>query len=220
MKKMAAALLAFSLLSGCANVNEPQSDAARFKEEYESLNGKENSSGRDYVNISVPEDNPMVYADVDKILEVIESEGIIYFGFNECPWCRNALPVLIEAAKEKEISEIYYFDIKDIRDELVLNEDGEIETVKEKSEDYQKIYEALYDSLNVYDGLNDESIKRLYAPTVFFIKNGKVVLMHESTVESQTDSSVPLSETQRQELKDIYIKGMVEVTKDFCDIKC
>ena len=162
----------------------------------------------------------MVYADIDKIMEVIESEGIIYFGFDECPWCRNALPVLIEAAKEKEIKEIYYYDIKDFRDELELKEDGTIETIKEKSEDYKKIYEALYDSLNVYDGLNDDSIKRLYAPTVFFIKNGKVVLMHESTVESQTDSSVPMSESQRQELKDIYIQGMVDVLKDFCDLKC
>lgn len=219
MKKFLSILLVFGLLAGCTKPSV-QSDALRFKEEYESLNGKENANGKDYVEISIPVDNPMVYADIDKLMEVIQSEGIIYFGFDGCPWCRNALPVLIEAAKEKNIKEIYYYDIKEIRDKLEQKEDGTIEVIQEKSEDYQKIYDALYDSLSAYDGIEDETIKRLYAPTVFFIKNGKVVSMHESTVESQTDPSVPLNDTQKQELKDIYIQGMVEVTKDFCDIKC
>lgn len=216
MKKLLYILLSAFLLVGCVQ----ESDAFRFKKEYESLNGKENEKGRDYVNVSIPEENPMVYADLDTILNVIETEGIIYFGFDECPWCRNALPVLIEAANEKEVEKIYYYDIKEIRDELELNEDGSITTVKEKSEDYQKIYDALYDSLSVYDGLEDETIKRLYAPTVFFIKHGKVVSMHESTVESQVDPSVPMTSDQKLALKSIYLKGIDEVNKEVCDLKC
>ena len=122
MKKFIYLILSAFLLLGCVK----EDDAFRFKKEYESLNGKENDKGRDYVNIQIPDENPMVYADLDTILKVIETEGIIYFGFDECPWCRNALPVLIEAANEKEVEKIYYYDIKDIRDTLTLNEDGTV----------------------------------------------------------------------------------------------
>lgn len=214
MNKLICVLLIVLLASAC-NDSSVKQEALRFKEEYESLNGKENDSGIDYVNVVIEADHPMVYADIDQLLEVIKNDGIIYFGFDECPWCRNALPVLIEAAREKEVSEIYYYDIKGIRDELVLNEEGMIEVMKEKSEDYQLIYDALYDSLNIYEGLNDDTIKRLYAPSVFFIKEGKVMLMHESTVESQKDPSVMMSDVQQHQLKDIYIQGIEKITEAF-----
>ena len=214
MNKLICVLLIVLLASAC-NDSSVKQEALRFKEEYESLNGKENDSGIDYVNVVIEADHPMVYADIDQLLEVIKNGGIIYFGFDECPWCRNALPVLIEAAREKEVSEIYYYDIKGIRDELVLNEEGMIEVMKEKSEDYQLIYDALYDSLNIYEGLNDDTIKRLYAPSVFFIKEGKVMLMHESTVESQKDPSVMMSDVQQHQLKDIYIQGIEKITEAF-----
>lgn len=216
MKKILYALLSVFLLVGCVR----ESDAFKFKKEYESLNGKENEKGKDYVSVKIPDENPMVYASIDTILDIIQDEGIIYFGFDECPWCRNALPVLIEAANEKEVEKIYYFDIKDIRDELELNEDGTVNTIKEKSADYQKIYDALYDSLSEYEGMEDASLKRLYAPTVFFIKHGKVVDMHESTVDSQADPSVEMTPSQKAELKSIYIKGIEAVQKEVCDLKC
>lgn len=214
MKKLLCLLLCVFSLVGCTG-----SDASKFKKEYESLNGKENDKGRDYLEITIEKDNPIVYADLDTILEVIDGNGIIYFGFAECPWCRNALPVLLEAAKEQKVEEIYYYDIQDIRDTLELV-DGKINVVKEKSEDYKKIYDALYDSLNVYEGLEDNTIKRLYAPTVVFVKYGKVVGLHESTVESQVDPSVPMTDSQKQELKNIYIEGIKEVQKTVCDSKC
>ena len=220
MKKRISALLIGILVAACAAHSDILRDALRFKEEYESLNGQENMNGIDYVDISIPEENPIIYADIDKLMEIIDSEGIIYFGFDECPWCRNALPVLIEAVQEKEVEEIYYYDIKEIRDELELNEEGVIEVIKEKSEDYQKIYDALYESLNVYEGLNDVTIKRLYAPSVFFIKNGEVVLMHESTVESQADPSVMMGDAQKQKLKDIYIQGLEKISNTYCDPNC
>lgn len=214
MNKLICVLLIVLLVSAC-NDSSVKQEALRFKEEYESLNGKENDSGIDYVNVVIEADHPMVYADIEQLLEVIKNDGIIYFGFDECPWCRNVLPVLIEAAREKEVSEIYYYDIKGIRDELVLNEEGMIEVMKEKSEDYQLIYDALYDSLNIYEGLNDDTIKRLYAPSVFFIKEGKVMLMHESTVESQKDPSVMMNDAQQHQLKDIYIQGIEKITEAF-----
>lgn len=216
MKKFVSFLCTLVLLAGCGT----KSDAQRFKEEYESLNGKiRDKTGKEYVHIELPSDNPMIYADADKILEVLDNSGVIYFGFDECPWCRNALPVLIEAASQTNTKEIYYFDLKDERDELKLNEDGTIETEKEMSADYKKIYDAMKDSLSVYEGLNDDSKKRIYAPTIVFVKNGQIIGMHEGTVESQMDSSIPLTTDQKIELKAIYEKNMKEVNSSVCDLE-
>lgn len=222
MKKLLAGLLTLGvLLSGCQSVDK-NSDAYKFQQEYESLNGvkKENGTGS-YMEMEVDINNPMKYATIDEIMDVIQVDGgIIYFGFPECPWCRNAVPVLIEAAQETEVETIYYYNAREGRDTLKLKDDGTIEVIKEKGEDYERIYNALYDSLNVYDGLEDETIKRLYFPTVFFIKDGEVISMHESTLDSQTDSSIPLTKEQHDELKQIYTDAIKEMRVAVCDSAC
>lgn len=216
MKKLLSGLLILGLLAGCTPAVDKNSDAYKFKTEYEELNEKEG-----HLAIEIPEENPMVYATIDEIMDVIQVDGgIIYFGFPECPWCRNALPVLLEAAEEMEVDTIYYYNAREGRDKLELKDDGTIEVLQEKGEDYQQIYDALYDHLNVYDGLEDDSIKRLYFPTVFFIKDGQVITMHESTVDSQTDPSIPLTAEQHEELKTIYIDSIKKMRVAVCDSAC
>ena len=68
--------------------------------------------------------------------------------------------------------------------------------------------EKLGDKAAVYEGLEDENIKRLYYPTVVFVKEGQIVDYIEGTVESQKDPYKPLTEDQRQELKDKYKKAI------------
>ena len=188
------------------------SDALKFKQEYESLNNIIDSDGENqYVNINIDEDNPVVYKSSKEIVEILDNgTGIIYLGFSKCPWCRNAIPVLIDAAEESELDELYYLDIYDMRNELVL-EDGKIITKKEGTTDYLKMVELLNDFLSPYDGLEDESIKRIYAPTVVFVKDGNILGIHEGTVESHTNAKESLNETQYSELKNIYLDGISKV---------
>lgn len=222
MKKLLSGLLALTLLAGCTTSNQPpiQGDGAKFKEEYEALNGQKNGDGKEYLSMSIEADNPIVYVTIDELMDVLDDSGIVYFGFPECPWCRNAVPVLLEAAKELKVEKIYYFNAQPYRDTLSLNEDGTIKEETPKSEEYQKIYDKLYDSLPVYDGLNDDTIKRLYFPTVFFIKDGEVIGMHESTVASQTDPYAGMSEGEQQELYNIYAEYIKKVQSAVCDLKC
>ena len=149
---------------------------------------------------------------------------MIYFGFPECPWCRNAVPVLIETAKEIGIDKIYYFNALSIRDKKHLNENGKIVVDEEGTEEYKELVDLLYDYLGEYEGLNDSSIKRLYFPTVVFIKNGNILGMHIGTVNTQTDPSEELTTQQIEELKKIYTKYMLEVLGTMCndehDLKC
>lgn len=196
-------------------------DEKKFKKEYESLNGVV-GEGREnaYVDTKIPAQNKMIYASKEEILSLLEKgTGIIYFGFPECPWCRNALPILIEAAKEESVSKIYYYNAKEDRDEKIIK-DGKISTEKEGTDFYKKVLENLGDKASFYDGLDDKSIKRLYFPTIVFVKEGEILSIHESTVESQEDASIPLTKKQRTELKDIYVKGMTSVYGSVCDDKC
>lgn len=219
MKKIITCLMALMLVAGCTQTSsEVNADAVKFKEEYEALNGTKSEEGDSFMEMSIAKDNTVTYADIDKIMEILDTEGVIYFGYPECPWCRNAVPVLLEAAKEQELP-VYYFNAKPYRDLLSL-EDGTVKVEKEKDKEYQMIYDKLYDVLPIYEGLNDETIKRLYFPSVVFVKDGQVINFHESTVVSQEDPSVPLSEDQAKELKDIYVNSMKDVKKAFCDIKC
>ena len=204
-----------------SNNKNKVTDAIKFKNEYEELNGKSTDAGKKYLDVSIDEKNPMKYISFDDLMDLLEDgTGIVYFGFPECPWCRNAITTLIEAAKDEDINEIYYFNAHDMRDEKKLDENGNIITTKEGTEEYNKIVEKLYDSLDVYSGLNDDTIKRLYFPNVFFISNGKVVGNHMSTVDSQEDPYIELNDEQREELKNIYTENIKKVFNYECNDGC
>lgn len=84
------------------NSSNATSDYSKnFKAEYEALNDLYNSNKKS-VRMNIPLDNPIVYSNLTEILDVIKTKtGIVYFGFPECPWCRNAVPVLLDSAKNK-----------------------------------------------------------------------------------------------------------------------
>ena len=196
-------------------------EAIKFKREYEGLNNDKNDSGENkFLPISIDKTNPIKYlseTDLNEFLQ--EGTGIIYFGFPECPWCRNLVPVLIDALKEKDINDVYYMNVKEIRDLKELS-NGKIVTKKEGSNSYKTIIEKLDNYLPAYEGLNDDTVKRLYVPAVFFIKNGEVVGTHFNTVDSQTNPMIPLTEAQYSELKNILIENIEKVYNLGCTSGC
>ena len=203
------------------NSNTEVKDAVKFKEEYESLNGQKNDNGKEYVNISVDEENPFVYASYDEVVDIIENgTGVIYFGFPECPWCRNAVPVLIDAAQELGVDKIYYYNALSIRDTKSLDENGNIVTDKKGTDEYYKLVDLLSNVLTPYEGLNDESIKRLYFPTVVYVKDGEVLASTIGTVDSQEDPYIKLTNDQYNELKNTYMDNMNKVYNILCDEAC
>lgn len=201
--------------------NNKKLDAIKFKAEYESLNGKKNDNGKEYVHVDVDRKNPFVYAKYDEVIDIIKNgTGVIYFGFPECPWCRNMVSVLADAAKEMGIDKVYYFNALDMRDKKSLDEDGKIVIEKKGTDEYYKLINALGDSIGAYEGLNDDSIKRLYFPTVIFVKDGKIIESHIGTLDSQTDPYKVLNEKEKNELKDIYMNGFNKVYEIMCDEAC
>lgn len=200
---------------GCSK----ETDALKFKAEYENLNGEEvGNNDKKYMTIEIDDKNPIVYSNYEEVFETFNSTGIIYFGFPACPWCRNAVPVLLEAADEAEINKIYYLNNLSDRDIKTLDENGNLITEKEGTEKYNKLLDLLAEYASEYNGLNDSKIKRLYFPTVVFIKDGEIIYAHVATVDSQEDPYTSLTKEQHNELKDIYVKYMKEIKDGVCDI--
>lgn len=196
-------------------------DERKFEKEYESLNEKYNEeTKKKTMTIDIMEDNNIKYATVNEIIELLENgTGVIYFGFPECPWCRNAVPVLIKTALEYDIDPIYYYNAYSIRDTKHL-ENGTIVTDKEGTEEYNKILELLGNKASIYEGLENEEIKRLYFPTVVFVKNGEIVDIVVGTVDSQDDPFISLTKEQTDELEKKYTDGINKVYDILCDENC
>lgn len=200
-------------------------DSAKFIKEYEELNEKEG-----YIKLDIDEDIPIKYADYDKLLEVIENgTGIIYLGFPECPWCRNALPVLFDAAKDNDVNLIYYMNILNERDAYTV-EDDEVVFAKDQDGNDKNGTEGYFELLKALDKHLDDYViehegkeyevgeKRIYAPSVIFVRDGKVLGIHVSTVESQKDPRKKLTEEQYDELYAIYENYILETKGGSCSI--
>jgi len=228
-------LLAGGLLIGFLyKTNEGSSDAIKFKEEYESLNNTvRESDGATYSSVDIPKNNPMKYVDLAGAIEVItKKSGILYIGANWCPWCRNAVEVLIESANKNNLNTIYYLDLSSYRNVWAV-EDGRLLKTEEEKEGYYDLLKALDSVLEdetykiTKDGKTyDTKEKRIYMPTVVAIKSGKIIDYHVGTVsldKGQTKYD-KLTTEQFEELSKTYGKFMLAIKAesscskdDYCD---
>ncbi len=183
--------------------NKGMSDGERFKQEYEELNDS-------HLEVNIDSDNMIKYIGLEEAIDIIKNDTrVIYFGYPSCPWCRNAVPVLLDAASSTSLDTIYYVNAYNIRDVKELDDDGNIVTTNEGDRLYDDLLKVLDDILDPYTLTldNGEVIdlgeKRLYVPMVLFVKDGEVVSYHLSTVDSQEDPSISLNDSQRDELYNI-----------------
>lgn len=156
----------------------------------------------------------MIYLNDDNIIkEVTTGDKIIYFGFPECNWCRSAIPVLLKAAKENGVEQIYYYNFSNLR---AAYEEGKD---KEKEEIYQKLTNHLGDFITkTYEDGNRKGEKRLSAPTVILVKDGKVTNYHYRTVESHKNYNKSLTQAETDELYKIYEEMMIDLI--MCTSNC
>ncbi len=184
-------------------------ESLKFQKEYQDLNGKTNDNKKEYLKVELAENAPIIYTTYEEIFKILENgTGVIYFGFPECPWCRNLIPVLTTSAMEYKLDKIYYLNNREDRNTLSLTKKGKVKTDKEGSKEYLKLVDLLKEYLPAYKGLNDDSIKRLYFPTVLFVKDGKIIGIQES-LESYSkrvdgDPYKPMTKEEQQELTNIF----------------
>ncbi len=208
MKKITYVLLIvllFTFITGCSN--NKNEDAIKFKDEYESINGKKSKSGKENRKVNIPDDNPFIYITAEDLSKKIDEKEtfIVYFGFNSCPWCRSIIEELINCAKDSEVEKIYYVDVLDIRDKKEIDEDGNIKTITDGTKGYTSLLEQLDEVLDVYTITNStgEKIeieeKRIYAPNVIAVVDGKATKMETGISEDLTDPYMELTDKIKKE---------------------
>ena len=186
--KVVLLIIAMLLITSCTF---KPSDAVRFKNEYESLNNKEDNNGNTYQKVIIDENNPIIYSDAREILTMIEDKKtfIVLFGYNTSFWSRALIPTLLKVANDEDLDTMYYVDINEIRD--VLDTDGS--TIQKGTQEYFELLKAFDEVLNDYtfaalDGtiVNFEE-KRIDAPSVIAVIDGKAQMMRTGITEDITD---------------------------------
>ena len=198
----------FTVVTACDGVDK-STDAYRFKEEYESINGEDNGNGKKYRVLNILDKNPIVYASSEEIVEKMNKKEsfVVYFGFAECPWCRSMIEQLLESAKDHEIDTIYYVDISEIRDQYRMDEEGTPQKTNAGTEGYRNLIEKMENVLSDYTLKDDEGNeisvgeKRIYAPNVVAVVNGNAEKMVEGISEKLED---PYSELTKKKKKKSY----------------
>lgn len=189
--------------------NKEQTDAIKFKNEYEELNTAD-ENGKTYQELEIPEKNPIKYADINDIIELFDKKqtAVIYIGYPTCPWCRKAIPILLEAADQTNTKEILYLNITKYNNKFAI--------IDEKVTKIQEEQEGYYDLLNLLDEVTKEYIindngnqypvneKRIYSPTVLKVEKGQIKA-YKSSVSGLSEEDY---QTQKKELKKEYINIM------------
>lgn len=213
MKKILSLIIVLVLtvsLCGCSST-----DSKRFKEEYESRNGEKTSSGKEYRNITIDNNNPFKYITLEDLNKKIENKEnlIVYFGAWWCPWCRSVLPTAISEAKNNNIKTIYYINVRDslseeddIRDIYSINDNKEIYLSHKGTEAYHKFLSLADNVLKTYSnhGVEYSEVKRVGAPNFIMFKEGVATKLITGISEKETDSYMELTDEINEDMKNIF----------------
>ena len=194
-----------------------ETDASKFKSEYEKLNGTKSKNGKNIRKLDIDKENPFVYKTPNDIISMMNNKEsfVVYFGFPSCPWCRSILPSLISVAKDYDVSKIYYVNIYDIRDTKEIDETGKIITTKEGTKEYNILLEKFKNVLSDYVLINEKNKevktgeKRIFSPNIIAVVNGKAKKITTGISDKQDDGYMELTE----EMKNDMYKSIEKVIK-------
>ena len=207
MKRIVLFFMILILLSGCGK-EISKTDAYIFKEEYETLNNRETNYGDTYYRaLEIDEENPIIYKKASDILKMIDNKEtfVVYFGFASCPWCRSVLGSLFDVSSDLGIDKIYYVDVKEIRDVMDFDDNGNIITTKEGTADYYQLLNKLDNVLADYtltDSEGNEIVageKRIYAPNIISVVDGVANGMTTGISDDQTDAYMELTDNMKND---------------------
>lgn len=223
---LAALLLTLSLLKMPGKITNK--DAIKFKEEYENLNGKTNeNSKKKYRTVKIDSKNKIVYSSAKEVLKMMKEKKsfVVYFGFDSCPWCRSVVENVSKISKELD-EDIYYVDVKEIRDVYELDDENKVKLTKEGDKNYLKLIKKLDSVLKEYTltTADDNEVqvgeKRIYAPNIVSVIDGEAKELTTGLSDKQTDGYMTLTDEMKQESYKKIKKVVQEVVNhnNTCDL--
>lgn len=164
-------IIIFLLVNNNIEKEEPvKTDATKFANEY----------------TLVDKDNRFVYAKIDEIINILEEgTGIVYLGFPECKWCQQYVVYLNEVAEDRNVSKIYYYNIRQDR--------------KNNTKDYQTIVNLLKKYLQE----DEEGNPRVYVPAAIFMSEGRILGFDDETSYDTNGYDDPKEYWTEEEVSDL-----------------
>lgn len=142
----------------------------------------------------VDKDNVYRYINIDEVLDTFNKSGIIFMGFKENVWSNYYAKYLNEVAKENNIKEILYYDIK---------KDRQTNNIK---------YKKLINLLEKYLMMNDEGNLYISVPYLVIIKDSKIMYTDNETsiINGNTTPSLYWNQNNIDNFKDKINNYIVE----------
>lgn len=198
MKKIKCTCIVFLIVVIAIGLFVRSKDNIKFKNEYE-------KNSDIYGELIIQKENPMKYTNAKEAVNLLQSgSGIIYIGFPECPYCRQVVPFLIQAAERANVEEIYYLNINKYNNEFKV-ENGEVKKAKKEKAGYYELLEELKDitkELWITEGsfryLVEE--KRIASPTVLKVQNGEWKEFDMMTITEIKQNEEKIEEEKQEEI--------------------
>lgn len=192
MLKKVIIVILLVLLVGCRSA---KSEVEQFKEEYESLNDSSN------IQVEISLDSKVKFLEKDKIVDALSlGTHVVYLGWPTCPVCRNVIGVLLKEIDKYSGINLYYYNLKEIRDKV------EQSIEDEDSQLYEKIVNVIELSDNDLAEFSffTNGKRKLPAHAIYFVKDGEIIAIHTNTVEGHIDDFEPLLESEKATLAEIF----------------
>ena len=204
MKKIIILLITLVLLTSCA---KKETDANKFKKEYENKNSEEIIAGENYRKLDISKNNPFVYSSGDEIVNKIENKETfyVYIGSSKCPWCRSVIEKFIEIASLNNIDKVYYVDIwgddheEILRDKYILDKNNKPQKTVDGTDSYYKLLNYFDEFLTDYTLTTSKGKtvkvgeKRIFAPTFVYIEEGTAKKLVTGISDKQTTYNAELT---------------------------
>lgn len=155
---------------------------------YQHFSNFENSSSRDFQEITM--DEALEYFDSD------DSDVILYFGYDACPFCKRAGSYILGVANEFNMNyKVRYVKTRDTFKRLTYS-------------DSQR--KALAKHMKRYMSKNEDGKLWLYVPTLVRVKNGKAIEGHAGLVKGYNPDNKPTKEQDKKiyrNYKRVFLAG-------------
>ena len=144
-------------------------------------------------------DHVFVTASVDDVQQAMDrgETFALFLGYSHCPWCREAVPILNEVAKEYK-TDVLYVNVRPNPEQ----------TKNTQMPDYDKLCSFLG---SYFEKDEETGQPTLYVPFVFFIRDGQVVKYHQGTVEGHDAWKEKMTGQQQDALRNIYRDGFNQI---------
>lgn len=149
----------------------------------------------DYPNVKT--DNRFEYFNSTELINFLNNgNGILFLGDKESDWSKKYAEIIYDIAKINDIEKVYYYDVRKVK--LLQNSN-------------------YYDIIKALDGYlveTDSSKNNLLTPSLYIIKDGKVVF-HDTTT-SAMNNEISVEDYWNSKTIENFIEKISLSIKEYC----